>query len=222
MDDGSNNRRRFAAARQRMVREQLSEFPPRVVAAMGRVPRHEFIPPEKQNFAYIAGAVPIGFGQTISQPWIVAQMTAQLHPQPADRILEIGTGSGYQAAVLAQLVAQVYSIEIVEPLAQRARATLLRLGCANVHLHLGDGFSGWPEAAPFDGVIVTCAPETIPPPLVEQLKVGGQLLIPVGPPGDQELFVFQKQAGRLEKLAVFPVRFVPMTGVVQRGRPHAF
>jgi len=189
----------FAAARQRMVREQLSEFPPRVVAAMGRVPRHEFIPPEKRAFAYADGAVPIGFGQTISQPWIVALMTTQLNPQPADRILEIGTGSGYQAAVLAQLVAEVYTVEILEPLAQRAGEILRRLGCPNVHLRLGDGHGGWPEAAPFDG---------------------GRMLIPVGPPGEQDLIVFHKLDGRLLELTRVPVRFVPMTG--QAEKPECF
>jgi protein-L-isoaspartate(D-aspartate) O-methyltransferase len=205
----------FADAQARMVREQLSEFPPRIVAAMGRVPRHEFLPPGKQAFAYSDRAVPIGFGQTISQPWIVALMTTQLNPQPADRILEIGTGSGYQAAVLAQLVAEVYTIEIVEPLAHCAAATLHRLGCANVHLRTGDGHGGWPEAAPFDGVTVTCAPEAVPAPLVAQLKDCGRMLIPVGPLDAQDLIVFQKIQGRLLELARVPVRFVPMTGAVQ-------
>lgn len=207
----------LATARQRMVREQLSEFPPRVIAAMERVPRHEFIPPEKRSFAHADSAVPIGFGQTISQPWIVATMTTQLNPQLTDRILEIGTGSGYQAAVLAQLVADVFSIEIVEPLAQRAEEVLRRLGCHNVHLRLGDGYGGWPEAAPFDGVIVTCAPEAVPAPLVAQLKEGGRMLIPVGPAGEQDLIIFQKLDGRLLELARIPVRFVPMTGKAEKS-----
>jgi protein-L-isoaspartate(D-aspartate) O-methyltransferase len=206
----------FSAARKRMAREQLSEFPARVVEAMSRVPRQEFIPKEHQSLAYADRAVPIGFNQTISQPYVVALMTTQLKPQPADRILEIGTGSGYQAAVLAQLVAEVYSVEIIEPLAQRARATLARLGCRNVHLRLGDGFAGWPEAVPFDGVIVTCAPESVPPPLIQQLKDGGYLLIPVGPAGEQELFTFQKYNGGLARLAHTRVMFVPMTGIAQR------
>jgi protein-L-isoaspartate(D-aspartate) O-methyltransferase len=207
----------FEAGRNGMLREQLSEFPPRIVAAIGRVPRHEFIPVEKKEFAYADGAVPIGFGQTISQPCIVALMTMHLDPQPADRILEIGTGSGYQAAVLAQLVAEVYTVEIIEPLARRAGEILRRLGCDNVHLRLGDGSAGWPEAAPFDGVIVTCAPEFVPLPLIEQLTAGGRLIIPVGPAGEQDLFVFQKQGGRLVELERVPVRFVPMTGAAQRG-----
>ena len=211
----------FTAARKRMVDEQLSEFPSCVRAAMTKVPRHEFLPGEKQSSAHVDGAVPIGFGQTISQPYIVALMTEQLDPQPTDRVLEIGTGSGYQAAVLAELVAEVFSIEIIEPLAQRAVDTLRQLGYRNVLVRLGDGFDGWPEAAPFDGVIVTCAPEHVPTPLVKQLKDGGRMLIPVGPPGDQELFVLQKREGQLVKLAVFPVRFVPMTGAVQQGNREA-
>lgn len=203
----------FAAARERMVREQLGEFPHSITEAMGRVPRHEFIPPEKQKFAYADSAVPIGFGQTISQPWIVALMTTQLNPRLADRILEIGTGSGYQAAVLAQLVAEVYTIEIVEPLARRAEEILKKLGITNVHLRIGDGHQGWPGAASFDGVIVTCAPESIPAPLIAPLKEDGRMLIPVGPLGEQDLFVFQKHKGTLLELARLPVRFVPMTGV---------
>lgn len=210
--DNVDDNSAFAAARKRMVRDQLSEFPAAVRAAMERVPRHEFVPGDKQTLAYEDHAVPIGFGQTISQPWIVASMTAQLNPQPADRVLEIGTGSGYQAAVLAQLVAEVYTIEIIGPLAQCASATLHRLGCDNVHLRLGDGGQGWPEAAPFDGVIVTCAPEQVPAPLVRQLKAGGRMLIPVGPLDGQELFVFEKHGDRLVEQARLPVRFVPMTG----------
>jgi protein-L-isoaspartate(D-aspartate) O-methyltransferase len=206
----------FAAARKRMVREQLSEFPPRVLAVMERVPRQEFVPPEKQSLAYADMALPVGFGQTISQPYIVALMTTQLNPQPADRVLEIGTGSGYQAAVLAELVGEVFTIEIVAPLAQRARAELQRLGCHNVHLRIGDGFAGWPEAAPFDAIIVTCAPEQVPPPLIVQLKDGGRLVIPVGPLGNQELVVYQNQDGRLKERAVCPVRFVPMTGAAEQ------
>lgn len=208
----------FDSERQRMVRDQLSEFPGRITAALGAVPRHVFIPQESQPYAYADGAVPIGFGQTISQPWIVAMMTTQLNPQPASRILEIGTGSGYQAAVLAQLVAEVYTIEIVEPLARRAEEILQRLGCKNVHLRIGDGLGGWPEAAPFDGIIVTCAPEFVPPSLVEQLKEDGRMLIPVGPPGEQDLLVLQKHKGELNELARLPVRFVPMTGKIERSR----
>jgi protein-L-isoaspartate(D-aspartate) O-methyltransferase len=161
--------------------------------------------------------LPIGFGQTISQPYIVALMTAQLDPQPADRLLEIGTGSGYQAAVLSRLVADVYSLEIIGPLAQRAEATLRRLGYRNIHVRAGDGAAGWPAAAPFDGVIATCAPEAVPEPLVAQLKDDGRLIIPLGPAGSQELLVYQKHRGRMLERASFPVRFVPMTGAAQYG-----
>lgn len=202
----------FNAARKRMVREQLAGLPAPVLAAMGQVPRHEFVPADEQPRAYEDRALPIGLGQTISQPYIVAVMTAELLPQPDDRILEIGTGSGYQAAVLAELGADVYSIEILEPLALRAAATLQRLGLQQVHLRLGDGFSGWPEAAPFDGIIVTCAPEQVPAPLMEQLKEGGRMVIPVGPAGEQELFVYLRRQDQLIEQARLAVRFVPMTG----------
>ncbi|HZI31850.1 MAG TPA: protein-L-isoaspartate(D-aspartate) O-methyltransferase [Candidatus Binatia bacterium] len=210
----------FAAARKRMVRDQMPDIPPHVLSVMARVPRHEFVPEPKRSAAYEDMPLSIGHGQTISQPYIVALMTAQLDPQPTDRVLEIGTGSGYQAAVLARLVADVYTIEIVEPLAQRAEATLRRLGCNNVHLRLGDGSAGWPEAAPFDSVIVTCAPEEVPPALVHQLKEEGRLIIPVGPPGCQDLFLLQKHGGRLIEHSRVPVRFVPMTG--QPESPEQF
>jgi protein-L-isoaspartate(D-aspartate) O-methyltransferase len=207
----------FAAGRQRMVQEQLSGSgrgitDARVLAAMGRVPRHEFVPAELQPRTYDDRALPIGYDQTISQPYIVAFMTEQLDPKPTDRVLEIGTGSGYQAAVLAELVGEVYTIEIVDALAQRAGADLKRLGYANIHVRAGDGYQGWLEAASFDAIIVTCAPEQVPQPLVEQLKEGGRMIIPIGPGWDQELVLLHKQGGRLEKRAVLPVRFVPMTG----------
>ena len=213
MDNYSSDDSPFAAARKRMVREQLTGLSPRVLAVMSQMPRHEFVPPDKQSLAYADRPLPIGYNQTISQPYIVAFMTTQLDPQPADRVLEIGTGSGYQTAVLASLVAEVYTIEIVEPLARRAEVELERLGCHNVHLRSGDGFAGWPEAAPFDAVIVTCAPQQIPPPLIAQLKVGGRLVIPVGALPDQELMLLHKTHDRLLTRAILPVRFVPMTGV---------
>jgi protein-L-isoaspartate(D-aspartate) O-methyltransferase len=217
VDEGEN---RFAAEAKRMIREQLvgagrNITNARVLAVMERVPRHEFVPDEFRFRAYEDRALPIGYDQTISQPYIVAFMTEQLDPQPTDRVLEIGTGSGYQAAVLAQLVAEVYTIEIIEPLAQRAAADLKRLGCTNIHVRAGDGSQGWPEAAPFDAVIVTCAPEKVPQPLIEQLKDGGRMIIPIGPLGDQELVLLRKQGGQLEKHDVLPVRFVPMTGGAQ-------
>ena len=215
MEHRFSHRCPFAAARNRMVREQLSDMSPRVLAAMDRVPLHEFVPQDKQSLAYADMPLPIGYGQTISQPYIVALMTTQLDPQPADRVLEIGTGSGYQAVVLAALVAEVYTIEIIGPLAQRAEAILRRLDCHNIHSRVGDGFAGWPEAAPFDAVIVTCAPQEVPPPLIEQLKDGGRLVIPVGTVPDQELMLFHKTRGCLETSAILPVRFVPMTGQSQ-------
>lgn len=190
---------------------------PRVLQAMQTVPRHEFVPEEHRDEAYDDHPLPIGHGQTISQPYIVAFMTEQLDPKPTDRVLEIGTGCGYQAAVLGELVQDVYTIEIVEPLARQATATLRRLGYDNVHVRAGDGFAGWPEEAPFDAVIVTCAPEKIPQPLVEQLKEGGRMVIPVGPSHDQSLYLLRKEGGELKQRAILPVRFVPMTGEAQRA-----
>ena len=181
----ANEEDHFVAERRRMVKEQLSSSGygitnARVLAAMGKVHRHEFVPDEFRHRAYDDGPLPIGFGQTISQPYIVAFMTEKFEPKPTDRVLEIGTGSGYQAAVLAELVGEVYTIEIVDALAQRAGADLKRLGYTNIHVLAGDGYQGWPEAAPFDAIIVTCAPEQVPQPLVEQLKEGGRMIIPMG------------------------------------------
>ena len=210
----------YAEARRRMVIEQLlgpgrGITNARVLAAMGKVPRHEFVPSSLRADAYEDQPLPIGHGQTISQPFIVAFMTEQLEPRPVDRVLEIGTGSGYQAAVLAGLVAQVYTIEIIEELARRAAADLKRLGYTNVQVRAGDGYKGWPDAAPFDAIIVTCAPERVPQPLTEQLKDGGRMIIPIGPTWNQELVLLRKQGDKLEKDSVLPVRFVPMTGEVQ-------
>lgn len=205
----------FTRARELMVRTQIEARDirePRVLAAMRAVPRHEFVPLEHRREAYTDGPLPIGYEQTISQPYIVAFMSEQLAAKPEHRVLEIGTGSGYQAAVLSHLVAEVYSIEIVEPLARRAEADLQRLGCKNVHVRSGDGYRGWPEAAPFDAIIVTCAPEKVPEPLVQQLKEGGRIVIPVGGLHAQSLFVLEKRGGKMEQREVLPVRFVPMTG----------
>jgi protein-L-isoaspartate(D-aspartate) O-methyltransferase len=210
-----------ADARQRMVDEQLATpgrgiADRRVLAAMAKVPRHEFVPENLRHLAYTDGPLSIGYGQTISQPYIVAFMTEILKPQAGDRVLEIGTGSGYQAAVLAELVAEVYTIEIVEALARRAETDLRRLGYANIRVRAGDGYQGWPEKAPFDAVIVTCAPEAVPQALTDQLKDGGRMIIPVGGGGEvQELVLLEKQGGRLHRRAVLPVRFVPMTGKAQ-------
>ena len=212
----------FAAARRRMVEEQL-QAPgrdiknPRVLAALAAVPRHEFVPVAYRGLAYEDHPLPIGHGQTISQPYIVAFMTEQLDPRPTDRVLEIGTGSGYQAAVLAMLVKEVCSIEIVEPLARRASADLQRLGYQNVKVRAGDGYQGWPELAPFDAIIVTCAPDHVPQPLIQQLKDGGRMMIPVGTSADQKLFLLSKTGNEIKQYAVLPVRFVPMTGTAGRG-----
>jgi protein-L-isoaspartate(D-aspartate) O-methyltransferase len=211
----------LASERQQMVQEELMMprgiHDERVLAAMAKVPREEFVPQAARAASYTDQPLPIGYGQTISQPYIVAFMTEQLRPSSKDRVLEIGTGSGYQAAVLAELVANVYTIEIIEPLAKNADATLQRLGYKNVRVKTGDGYKGWPEQAPFDAIIVTCAPDHVPQPLVDQLREGGRMVIPVGSgPLDQQLYLLEKKNGKLEQRAVESVRFVPMTGEAQR------
>jgi len=203
------------AERKKMVEEQLvapgrNIKDRRVLEVMASVPRHEFVPEAVRRFAYWDEPLPIGYGQTISQPFIVAFMTEQLDPKPTDRVLEIGTGSGYQAAVLSRLVAQVFTIEIIEPLARRAETDLKRLGYDNVKVLAGDGYQGWPEHAPFDAIIVTCAPDHIPKPLIDQLREGGRMIIPVGPPDNQQLFLLQKHGSKVEQRAILPVRFVLM------------
>jgi protein-L-isoaspartate(D-aspartate) O-methyltransferase len=205
---------RFASSAATMVEKQLRPRgidDPRVLKAMTKVAREKFVVKELQSSAYEDRPLPIGFGQTISQPFIVAFMTQALKPKPTDRLLEIGTGSGYQAAVLGELVAQVYSIEIVRPLAQRAATVLNELGYKNVLVKGGDGYKGWPEHAPFDAIIVTAAPDHIPQPLVEQLKEGGRMVIPVGKSYAQELNVLEKRGGAMKQTAVMPVKFVPLT-----------
>ena len=214
----------FAAERRRMVREQLTTpgrdiTHRRVLEVMGEVPRHEFVPSQASHQAYEDRPLPIGWGQTISQPFIVAFMTQELEPQPTQRVLEIGTGCGYQTAVLSRLVHEVYTIEIREPLGPAAAANLLRLGCANVHTRIADGSLGWPEAAPFDAILVTCAPPEVPEALVHQLKEGGRMVIPVGPPGEQNLLVLEKKHGRILRQNVLAVRFVPMTTRSPDERP---
>ncbi len=189
------------------------------IRAMLKVPRHLFVPASQSDEAYADYPLPIGFGQTISQPYMVAAMTELLKLEPDDRVLEIGTGSGYQAAVLSELSGEVYSIEILEPLAEEAAERLNRLGYANVTVKAGDGYLGWPEHAPFDAIIVTCAPEDVPQPLVEQLKVGGRMCIPVGPDGEQELYLLTKPSeGNLKTEVIFPVRFVSLVRP-ESGKP---
>ncbi len=200
--------------RERMVEKQIIRRGVKdaaVLRAMRQVPRHEFVPPESRGQAYGDHPLPIGEGQTISQPYIVALMTELLQLRPEDRVLEIGTGSGYQAAVLAEIVKQVYTIEIIPSLARHAEQTLERLHYDNVEVRAGDGYLGWPDAAPFDGVIVTAAPEKVPQPLLDQLKTGGRLVIPIGK-YHQELVVYTKTENGVTSRREAAVRFVPMTG----------
>ena len=186
---------------------------PRVMKAIERVPRHAFVPEAQRRHAYENRALPIGEGQTISQPYIVALMTDMLEPEKDDVVLEVGTGSGYQAAVLAELVQTVYTIEVVESLGRRSAATLSELGYANVRTRIGDGYDGWPEHAPFDGIIVTAAAPHIPAPLIAQLKPGARLVIPVGEDGNpQQLLLIRKHAdGSISQTETIPVQFVPLT-----------
>jgi len=202
-----------AMARATSSETSRPKFSDRVMAAMGRVPRHRLVPPEQVPYAYENRPLPIGHGQTISQPYIVALMTDLLDPKPIDVVLEIGTGSGYQAAVLAELVAKVYTIEIVEPVGKRAEGQLAALGYRNIAVRIGDGYLGWPEAAPFDGIVVTAAAPYVPQPLVDQLKPGGRLIIPVGAQWQvQELLVIEKRPdGSTATKRTIPVRFVPLT-----------
>lgn len=191
-----------------------SELLDRVMTAMATVPRHAFVPLAERAHAYDNRPLPIGYGQTISQPYIVGVMTELLHPHADATMLEIGTGSGYQAAVLAQLVKQVYSIEIIPALAEQARTRLAQLNFHNIETRIGDGYYGWPDAAPFDGIVVTAAADHVPPPLVAQLKPGGRLVIPVGDRFTvQQLLLIQKTAdGQIRTRHLLPVRFVPLTG----------
>lgn len=200
--------------RTRMVSEQLKArdiHDDRVLSAMATVPRHLFIPESARGGAYGDFPVPIGHGQTISQPYIVAFMTQALGVDPTHRVLEIGTGSGYQAAVLSVLAKEVFTIEIIGPLAERARSTLTELGYRNVEVRTGNGYQGWPEHAPYDRIIVTAAPDEVPPALVQQLTVGGLMAIPVGV-SDQELRILRRGPTGMETITTLPVRFVPMTG----------
>lgn len=212
--DVQSDLRDWQRERVRMVNEQLKARDirdERVLSAMLSVPRHLFIPESVRDGAYRDSPVPIGYGQTISQPYIVAFMTQALNVEPDDRVLEIGTGSGYQAAVLSVLAKEVFTIEIVEPLAERARATLMDLGYRNVQVRADNGYRGWPEHAPYDRIIVTAAPPDVPEALVQQLKIGGVMAIPVGVT-DQELRIMRRLRTGMETVATLPVRFVPMVG----------
>jgi protein-L-isoaspartate(D-aspartate) O-methyltransferase len=211
----------FSVARERMVRDDIAGggvSDPRVLASMRATLRHEFVAAQQRPLAYFDMALPIGEAQTISGPFVVAYMTEKLELKPTDRVLEIGTGSGYQAAVLAPLVERVYSIEINEPLGTKAARTLARLGYRNIVTKIGDGFLGWPEHAPFDKIIVTCSPEEIPTPLVEQLAEGGRMIIPVGERYDQTLVLLTKRDGKMQRDALVPSLFVPMTGAAEDAR----
>ncbi len=204
----------FARQRERMVREQLRSrdiSDQRVLEAMSKVPRHRFVPPEILASSYDDTALPLKLGQTVSQPYIVAFMTQALSLKGHEKVLEIGTGSGYQAAILAETAREVYTVEIIPELTAYARAILDSLAYKNIHFRTGDGFEGWPEHAPFDAIIVTAAPEDVPPPLIEQLKIGGRLIIPVGR-YEQDLLLIEKTASGVSKRSTIPVRFVPMTG----------
>ena len=205
--------RDWDAERQRMVDEQLRSRDirnPRVLRAMLSVPRHLFVPEPQRAYAYSDSPLPIGLDQTISQPYIVAFMTQALDPAPEHRVLEVGTGSGYQAAVLGVLAKEVYTIEILPPLADRARETLSALRYRNVQVRTGNGYLGWPEHAPYDRIMVTAAPDQVPAALVQQLKVGGLMAIPIGTVS-QELRILRRTASGTETLSTLPVRFVPMT-----------
>lgn len=211
--------RMIEAARNRMVDEEIVAAGvknPLVIKAMRTVPRHEHMPFSQRRYAYYDMALPIGASQTISPPFVVAYMTEALDPQPEDKVLEIGTGSGYQAAVLSHLVKEVYTIEIVESLGKTAAKVLAQY--PNVKSKVGDGYLGWPEYAPFDKIIVTCSPESVPPKLVEQLKEGGRMVVPVGQRYTQNLYLFRKEKGELTREALRPTLFVPMTGEAESRR----
>jgi protein-L-isoaspartate(D-aspartate) O-methyltransferase len=198
-----------------MVRDQIEArgiTDPATITAMRRVPRHEFVPSDRTDEAYQDHPLPIGYGQTISQPYIVGLMTELLQLTRVDRVLEVGSGSGYQAAVLAEIVDSVYTIEIIEDLARTSRARLKHLGYGNIQLRNADGYYGWPDRAPFDAIIVTAAAEHIPPPLISQLKDGGRMVIPVGHPFFvQNLVLVEKHDGSISTRSLIPVRFVPLT-----------
>ncbi|UCD16544.1 MAG: protein-L-isoaspartate(D-aspartate) O-methyltransferase [Candidatus Zixiibacteriota bacterium] len=219
-DSGDSVESRYAELRQQMVEQQISRrdvTDEAVLTAMRRVPRHVFVPEKYRREAYRDGPLPIGHDQTISQPYIVAVMTELLRLDSSSKVLEIGTGSGYQAAILAEISDSVYTIEIIEALAVGADSLLDSLGYTAVQVRAGDGYRGWPEKAPFDAIIVTAAPPRIPEPLVDQLKIGGRMVVPVGDFSQDLILITKKEEGVI-KQSIFPVRFVPMTGEVQEKR----
>jgi protein-L-isoaspartate(D-aspartate) O-methyltransferase len=203
-----------ALARETAIETGKPAFDERVMSAMGRVPRHQFVPAEQERVAYANRPLPIGHGQTISQPYIVALMTDLMRVEPPHVVLEVGTGSGYQAAILAELAQMVCTIEIIEPLAQEAAARLQKLGYARVRTKVGDGFYGWEDCGPFDSIIVTAAAGRIPPPLIRQLKPGGRMMIPIGAAflTQQLILVEKNRDGTVSTRQILPVRFVPLTG----------
>lgn len=211
----------YADRRREMVENQLRArdiTDQRVLEVMARVPRHRFVPEDQQRRAYNDHPLPIGHGQTISQPYIVALMTQLAAPKPGDRALDVGTGSGYQAAVLAELCKEVFSIEIVEPLAEQAKKRLAELGYKNVQVRAGDGYRGWPEHAPFDVIIVAAAPTHVPQPLIDQLAPGGRLVLPVGGYPQQLTLITKSADGTIRRRVIAPVLFVPMTGEAQKKK----
>jgi protein-L-isoaspartate(D-aspartate) O-methyltransferase len=226
MDSSAQAQDEYTKARQAMIQDieadvrltsfyiNKKELDPKVMDAMRKVPRHEFVPRQERREAYENRPLPIGHGQTISQPYIVALMTDLLEPKRQHKVLEVGTGSGYQAAILAELAAEVFTIEIIEPLGNGAKERLKQLNYKNVHVRIGDGYYGWEEHGPFDGIVVTAAASHIPPPLIQQLKPGGRMVIPVGSRFMvQQLVVVEKDAtGKLTTRQILPVRFVPLTG----------
>jgi protein-L-isoaspartate(D-aspartate) O-methyltransferase len=213
-----------AAARNRMVQRHLVERGiknPRVLDAFRTVPRHKFLPPKTRRQAYDDESIPIGEGQTITPPYDVAFMTEVLDPKPTDKVYEVGTGSGYQSSILSRLVKEVYSVEIHAPLSQRATAVHKALGYTNIHTRVGDGYEGWPDAAPFDAIIVTCAPQRIPRPLLDQLKEGGRMVIPLGDRFTQSVHLVIKKDGKLIDKELKPTLFVPMTGKALKEKAEA-
>ncbi len=215
------NEKWFDKKRKEMVQHQIiarGVTDTLVIKAMMKVKRHLFVPSEIKKYSYSDEPLPIGYEQTISQPYIVAYMTESLKLKGSERVLEIGTGSGYQAAVLAEIVKEVYTIEIVKPLAENAEKILSRLGYSNVHVRCGDGYKGWPEEAPFDAIIITAAPPKIPELLVDQLKPGGRMVVPIGTWYQELVLLIKNKDGSVEKKRLLPVRFVPMVGEIQKKK----